>query len=302
MEEEIQEEREYNRLEWLLYIIVIPALFASLLAGILASLLGYNVVGSVKDWLNSIPYVEKLIPDDATTSQTVADNKAESKESKESKAAQANEDATKTKQAAAQLQKEVSQKESTIAALQKQIDDLKRTTEEKRLKEEERQKQFQDLAKVYSSMSAKNAAAIVGNLSKEEAVVVLSKMKTDEQAQLLAKMDPKKAADISILLKDNQISKDDDIAALQQRVQILTKALSETRETNRIDAEKLSNSFQSMNTGDASKILISLYKINAERALSVLGQVSDSKRGELLGEISKTNPELAARLTNALPR
>lgn len=299
MEEEIQEEREYNRLEWLLYIIVIPALFASLLAGILASLLGYNVVGSVKDWLNSIPYVEKLIPDDAPTSQTVADNKAESKESK---AAQANEDATKTKEAAAQLQKEVSQKESTIAALQKQIDDLKRTTEEKRLKEEERQKQFQDLAKVYSSMSAKNAAAIVGNLSKEEAVVVLSKMKTDEQAQLLAKMDPKKAADISILLKDNQISKDDDIAALQQRVQILTKALSETRETNRIDAEKLSNSFQSMNTGDASKILISLYKINAERALSVLGQVSDSKRGELLGEISKTNPELAARLTNALPR
>ncbi|ATO47953.1 MotE family protein [Brevibacillus laterosporus] len=296
MEEEIQEEREYNRLEWLLYIIVIPALFASLLAGILASLLGYNVVGSVKDWLNSVPYVEKLIPDDAPTSQTVEDNKTEPAK------AQVNEEATKSKQAAEQLQKEVSQKDTTIAALQKQIVNLQKTTEENRIKEEERQKQFQDLAKIYSSMSAKNAAAIVGNLSKEEAVVVLSKMKTDEQAQLLAKMDPKKAADISILLKDNQISKDDDIAALQQRVQILTKALSETRESSKIDAERLNKSFESMNTGDASKILISLYKINTERALSVLGQVSDNKRGELLGEISKSNPELAARLTNALPR
>ncbi|OAJ75409.1 hypothetical protein AYJ08_04590 [Brevibacillus sp. SKDU10] len=299
MEEEIQEEREYNRLEWLLYIIVIPALFASLLAGILASLLGYDVVGSVKDWLNNIPYVEKLIPDDTPTSQTVEGSKEDSKT--ETKA-QVNEEAAKSKQAADQLQKEVSQKDSTIAALQKQIANLQKATEEKRIEEEERQKQFQDLAKIYSSMSAKNAAAIVSNLSKEEAVVVLSKMKTDEQAQLLAKMDPKKAADISILLKDNQISKDDDIAALQQRVQVLTKALSETRESSKIDAEKLVKSFESMNAGDASKIIISLYKINSERALSVLGQVSDNKRGELLSEISKTNPELAARLTNALPR
>ncbi|AKF94558.1 MotE family protein [Brevibacillus laterosporus] len=300
MEEEIQEEREYNRLEWLLYIIVIPALFASLLAGILASLLGYDVVGSVKDWLNNIPYVEKLIPDDTPTSQTVEGSKEDSKT--EAKKAQVNEEAAKSKQAADQLQKEVSQKDSTIAALQKQIANLQKATEEKRIEEEERQKQFQDLAKIYSSMSAKNAAAIVSNLSKEEAVVVLSKMKTDEQAQLLAKMDPKKAADISILLKDNQISKDDDIAALQQRVQVLTKALSETRESSKIDAEKLVKSFESMNAGDASKIIISLYKINSERALSVLGQVSDNKRGELLSEISKTNPELAARLTNALPR
>ncbi|MDN9010277.1 MotE family protein [Brevibacillus laterosporus] len=300
MEEEIQEEREYNRLEWLLYIIVIPALFASLLAGILASLLGYDVVGSVKDWLNNIPYVEKLIPDDTPTSQTVEGSKEDSKT--EAKKAQVNEDAAKSKQVADQLQKEVSQKDSTIAALQKQIANLQKATEEKRVEEEERQKQFQDLAKIYSSMSAKNAAAIVSNLSKEEAVVVLSKMKTDEQAQLLAKMDPKKAADISILLKDNQISKDDDIAALQQRVQILTKALSETRESSKIDAEKLMKSFESMNAGDASKIIISLYKINSERALSVLGQVSDNKRGEFLSEISKTNPELAARLTNALPR
>ncbi|GIO00738.1 MotE family protein [Brevibacillus laterosporus] len=300
MEEEIQEEREYNRLEWLLYIIVIPALFASLLAGILASLLGYDVVGSVKDWLNNIPYVEKLIPDNTPTSQTVEGSKEDSKT--EAKKAQVNEEAAKSKQAADQLQKEVSQKDSTIAALQKQIANLQKATEEKRIEEEERQKQFQDLAKIYSSMSAKNAAAIVSNLSKEEAVVVLSKMKTDEQAQLLAKMDPKKAADISILLKDNQISKDDDIAALQQRVQVLTKALSETRESSKIDAEKLVKSFESMNAGDASKIIISLYKINSERALSVLGQVSDNKRGELLSEISKTNPELAARLTNALPR
>ncbi|AIG27612.1 MotE family protein [Brevibacillus sp. 7WMA2] len=300
MEEEIQEEREYNRLEWLLYIIVIPALFASLLAGILASLLGYDVVGSVKDWLNNIPYVEKLIPDDTPTSQTVEGSKEDSKT--EAKKAQVNEEAAKSKQAADQLQKEVSQKDSTIASLQKQIANLQKATEEKRIEEEERQKQFQDLAKIYSTMSAKNAAAIVSNLSKEEAVVVLSKMKTDQQAQLLAKMDPKKAADISILLKDNQISKDDDIAALQQRVQILTKALSETRESSKIDAEKLMKSFESMNAGDASKILISLYKINSERALSVLGQVSDNKRGEFLSEISKTNPELAARLTNALPR
>ena len=53
--EEIQEEREYGRWEWFFYMIVIPALFASLLGGVLLSLLGVNVLGKVLHWANPIP-------------------------------------------------------------------------------------------------------------------------------------------------------------------------------------------------------------------------------------------------------
>ncbi|WP_232697035.1 MotE family protein [Brevibacillus daliensis] len=293
--EEVQEERGYGRWEFFFYIILIPALFTSLLLGIILSFSGYDVIGGIKETINKIPFIEKVIDDGPNTATNpVADEK--------NKGLQTEQVLEKNKQETAKLEEAVNEKEATIQALQTQVKELQRTSEQKRVDEEERQKQFQSLAKTYATMSPKNAAAILENLSNEEAVVVLAKMKTDVQSQILAKMDPKKAADLSILIKDQQISKDDDIAALQQRVIILTKALGETRDTSKVTSEKLVASFNSMNTIDAAKILSTLYKTNTERALSILSQMADGKRGEILGEISKTDAGLAARITNALPR
>ncbi|QQE76132.1 MotE family protein [Brevibacillus composti] len=298
--EEIQEEREYSRWEWLFYMIIIPALFATLLGGVFLSFLGVNVLGHVLGWANTVPYVEKLIPDDYAASS------GEDKEANTEKQLQGlQEEQTKNQQTIASLTQEAEKKDSAIQALEKQVSDLQKLIEDKRTTEEERQKQYQELAKLYSTMSPKNAAAIVENLSLEEAVTVLKKMKADQQAGILAKMDPKKAADISILLKDSVVNKDDDIAALQERVQVLTKALSETRkDSSNIDA--LINTFSQMPAEDAAAIIRSLMGTNQNRAISILAGMSDDKRASILAAVVKEDTEkkenVAAKITSELLR
>ncbi|MEJ8546486.1 magnesium transporter MgtE N-terminal domain-containing protein [Brevibacillus borstelensis] len=298
--EEIQEEREYSRWEWFFYMIVIPALFATLLGGVFLSFLGVNVLGQVLKWANSIPYVEKIIPDDyaADDGEALSADKGKQVQSLQ-------EEQTKNQQTIASLQGEAERKDAAIQALEKQVQDLQKMIEDKRTTEEERQKQYQDLAKLYSTMSPKNAAAIVENLSLEEAVTVMKKMKAEQQANILAKMDPKKAADISILLKDSVVNKDDDIAALQERVQVLTKALSETRKDS-TSLDSLVNTFSQMPAEDAASIIRSLMGTNKNRAISILAGMSNDKRASILAAVAKEDSQkkedVAARITSELLR
>lgn len=298
--EEIQEEREYGRWEWFFYMIVIPALFASLLGGVLLSLLGVNVLGNVLHWANSIPYVEKLVPDDyAATPGT------EESPDLDQKVATLEQDQAKNQQQISSLKEETAKKDATIAALEKQIEDVNKLMEDKRTTEEERQKQYTDLAKVYTTMSAKNAAAIIGNLKLEESVAVMTKMKPAQQADILTKMDPKKAADISILLKDSVVNKDDDIAALQQRVDVLTKALSDTRTGS--DAEgDMQNTFAQLPPADAAAIIRSLMVTNKKQAISLLKDLPVDKQAQVLSAVAnddkKEKDNMAARITEELLR
>ncbi len=296
--EEIQEERSYSKWEWFFYMIFIPALFAALLGGVLLSLLGINVVGKALGWANTIPYVEKIVPDTAVSEvksdQADTENLGQQLTTVQSELA-------KSQQAVAAFEAETAKKDATIQSLQKQTEDLQKMMEEKRASEEERQKQFADLAKIYTTMSASKAAPIIENLTTEEAVTVLAKMKPEQRADVLAKMDPKKAADISILIKDTVVNKDDDIAALQQRVQALTKALSDTRQDS-TSLDSLVNTFSQMPASEASLILKKLMTTNQKRAISIMAGMSNDKRAEVLAEIAKENDQLAAQITSELLR
>lgn len=295
--EEIQEEKSYSKWEWFFYMICIPALFASILGGVLLSLLGVNVVGKVLGWANSIPYVEKIVPDVAQE----ADPEAAKNQKIEKQLVSAQTDLNKNKHQVTKLQEESSKKDATIQDLQKQVQDLQKMMENKKTDDEQRQKQFQEMSKLYTSMPARSAAAIVENLSVEEAVTVMTTMKPEQRAQLLAKMDPKKAADISILIKDNVVSKDDDIAGLQQRIQVLTKALSETRQDS-TSIDNLVNSFSQMPANRAGEILTTLMSTNPKRAISIIAGMANDKRALVLAAIGEKNTELAARITSELLR
>lgn len=302
--EEIQEEREYGRWEWFFYMIVIPALFASLLGGVLLSLLGVNVLGNVLHWANSVPYVEKIVPDNYAAAPGTEEKQPDL--NKEISALQ--NDQAKNQQTIATLKGESAKKDATIQALEQQVKDLNKVMEDKRATEEERQQQFVDLAKVYTAMSAKNAAAIIENLSLDESVTVMTKMKAAQRADILSKMDPKKAAEISILLKDNVVNKDDDIAALQERVQVLTKALSETRsDSSGSDNEtSLANTFSQMPPEDSAAVIRSLMQTNKSRAISILSAMPEAARAQTLAAIAKEDKNkddnLAARITEELLR
>ena len=295
--EEIQEERGYSKWEWFFYMIFIPALFATLLGGVLLSLLGVNVVGKALGLANQIPYVEKIVPD---TSAEVKPDQADT-ENLEKQLVTAQSELAKSKQAVTAIEAEAAKKDATIQTLQKQAEDLQKMIEEKRASEEERQKQYADLAKIYTTMSAGKAAPIIENLTTEEAVTVLSKMKPEQRAEILAKMDPKKAADTSILIKDTVINEDDDIAAMQQRIQALTKALSETRQDS-TSLDSLITTFSQMPATESSLILKSLMTTNQNRAISILAGMANDKRAQVLAEIAKEDDKLAAKITSELLR
>jgi len=293
--EELEEERPYSWWERFLYIFLIPALFASVLGGVLLNLSGYDVLGKILEAGNSIPVLEKIVPgsgaQDTTEEQTKPDPLAELQGELQQK-----------NQQIAQLEEALSEKEAAIQAMQQRADELQKMLEDKQADEAERQKQYQDLAKLYTSMSSRNAAAIIGNLSLEEAVAVLAKMKPEDRADILARMDPKKAADISVLIKDSVISKDDDIAALQQRINALTKALSETRPESQVRLDSLVNSFSQMAPSDAASILIAMMGTNQRGALSILAEMANDKRAQVLAAISAQNKAMAARISNELLR
>jgi len=295
--EEIQEERGYSKWEWFFYMIFIPALFATLLGGVLLSLLGVNVVGKALGLANQIPYVEKIVPD---TSAEVKPDQADT-ENLEKQLVTAQSELAKSKQAVTAIEAEAAKKDATIQTLQKQAEDLQKMIEEKRASEDERQKQYADLAKIYTTMSAGKAAPIIENLTTEEAVTVLSKMKPEQLAEILAKMDPKKAADTSILIKDTVINEDDDIAAMQQRIQALTKALSETRQDS-TSLDSLITTFSQMPATESSLILKSLMTTNQNRAISILAGMANDKRAQVLAEIAKEDDKLAAKITSELLR
>jgi flagellar motility protein MotE (MotC chaperone) len=299
--EEIQEEREYSKWEWFFYMIFIPALFASLLGGVLLHFLGVNVLGKALHWANTVPYLEKIVPDGSYDAAGQSDEQADLDRQVTSLQAEQ----AKNQQKIATLQVEATKKEATIQALQKRLEDLQKMMEDKRTSEEERQKQYQDLAKLYTTMSPKNAAAIVQNLSLQESVTVLTKMTPEERAGILEKMDPKKAADISILLKDMVVNKDDDIAALQERVKVLTKAVSETRKDS-TSLDSLINTFSQMPPEDAASIIRNLMGTNQNRAISILAGMANDKRAQILSAIAKEDARqqenVAARIANELLR
>lgn len=292
--EELQEEKPYSWWERFFYIFLIPALFASVLGGVLLNLSGYDVIGKILETGNSIPVIEKIVPGSNPhdpAEQAKLDPVVELRGQLQQK-----------EQQIAQLQEALTEKETAIQAIQQRADELQKLLEEKQADEAERQKQYQDLAKLYTSMSARNAAAIIGNLSMEEAVAVIAKMKAEDRAAILAKMDPKKAADISVLIKDSVISKDDDIAALQQRINALTKALSETRPESQVRLDSLVNSFSQMAPNDAAAILIAMMGTNQQGALSILAEMANDKRAQVLAAISAQNQAMAAKITNELLR
>ncbi|UFJ42129.1 MotE family protein [Brevibacillus humidisoli] len=291
--EEVQEERPYSWWERFFYIFLIPALFASILGGVLLNFSGYDVVGMIQEQGNSIPVIEKIIP---------GSNEAEEAQPQTNPVEELQAKLQQKDEQIVQLEKDLAEKEATIKAIEEREAELEKMLEDKQADEAERQQQYQDLAKLYTSMSSRNAASIIGNLSLEEAVAVMSKMKPDDRADILSKMDPKKAADISVLFKDSVISKDDDIALLQQRINALTKALSETRPQSAVRLDSLVTSFSQMAPNDAAAILITMMGTNQSNALSILAEMANDKRAQVLAAISAQNQAMAAKISSALLR
>lgn len=192
---EIEEEKGYGVFQWILFVLVIPLLFAITVALIVMTVAGVNVFEKAKEIGSHMPFVSSLIDDGGS-----ADKGGQT-----------------DKEKIVSLQAEIKNKEAKIEQLEKNLKASDKKMEDlytekdrleielEKLKETDdaavaEEKQDNQLISTYESMSPKNIANILVNLSDNEAVKILSEMSTEKQADILEKLPPEKAAKYTKLL------------------------------------------------------------------------------------------------------
>lgn len=108
-------------------------------------------------------------------------------------------------EAVAAREKELAAREKELAAVQKDVDEkLRRIAAlQKEIREElagfsaVRSREFKNLIKVYSSMSASKVAPLLNKMDDKDVVRILRAMKSDLVAKILPKLEPDKAVEVS---------------------------------------------------------------------------------------------------------
>lgn len=288
-------ERQYSKLEWLFYIILLPLLFTALLTGILLSFLGYDVISSVKNAANRIPIIEKLVPDPPKPGSVEAMQPEEMKQDILKLTNQLGAKELDVKK----LSLNVQDKDQMIQTLQNNIDSLKKQMEEKRASDEEHQQKLNELSQVYAKMSPSKAAPIIENLSVDEAVLVMSGMKADDRSNIFAKMDPKKAADISIQLKDVIPTKDLEISALQERIKLLNEQLS-AQKVKGLNKSELAATFAGMQPSNAAEVLVQMYSASPSQVIQVMSSMDKNAMSKIMDAMSQKYADIASKIAGSL--
>ncbi|WP_246552767.1 MotE family protein [Paenibacillus tritici] len=305
---ELEDEGSAGKLERFLFL-MIPIIFTLVLLGVLLTLFNMDIRQNVLAIANKIPIVEKWVPDpppDPAAPGEAAENPpAESKEQAASSESTIKELKAQLTEQGEKLKKAEEDKaaETTKAeALQKQIDGLKSAAATAAATEEEEDpylKKVKDLAKLYAGMKASKAAPIMENLTTDEMVQIFSVMSNASKSAILEKMDAKKAADVSIKLKETTNSTDMAIAALQSRLK-QEAGTTPPKPSANLDQEKLSQTFTSMPAADAAVLLGSMYSLSPDKVITVLNSVSDTVRSSILGEMTKKDSKQTAKIVNRL--
>ncbi|MEJ9211012.1 MotE family protein [Bacillus smithii] len=188
-----QEEKGYSLFQWILFVGIIPLVFAAVIAYFVMSVSGVSFADAIKKAGGKIPFLDQM---------------AASHEQKQKMNEYVHKIAT--------LEKEVKKKQSKIDQLQNQLDsanskmeDLQVENDRLNIEMENLSKQKQaankaqmskNVAKTYETMSPQNVAAILMKMTDEQAVSILSQLNTDQQAQVLEKLPPDTAAKYTRLL------------------------------------------------------------------------------------------------------
>jgi flagellar motility protein MotE (MotC chaperone) len=285
------EKTSYGTFERFLYLFFIPIIFSAILTFVMLSIFGINVMNTVLTVGNKLPFIEKIVPEPAAppvTDEEASGNTNANNEETSSKLLELEE----------QLLVEVNlnqQKQTEIAELQQMIDDLKEELNIKLQSDEEYTIRIQQLANVYAKMMPNRAAPIIENLTLSERVLVMNEIPPADQIEILEKMNPAMAAETSILMKDQILAKDVQIAALQERL-----ALNNDNSILLLSIEELSLTFASMTPANAAVVLLEMMKISEDKVIAIMRNMNVQARSQLLNAITDISESDAAKISAKL--
>lgn len=291
------EKSSYGAFERFLFFAT-PIIFTVVLLGVLFAMFDQSLLNGMLRTANRIPVLNQIIPDPAKPADRTTPAKTAGTETTPD--AQVEELKNTIKQLEADLNATDSnnqKKDQTIKDLNAKVAALEEQMKTKTQTDEEYRAQVQQLANMYAKMLPSKSAPILENMTLKETVLVLSEMKPDDRGKVLEKMDPKKAADASIQLKDIVPSKDRQMAALQERLEV-NQAQAATPQ--QISKEDLGATFSAMDAKSAATILLEMNTLNQAKVMSILSTMDSAARSRVLAEISKTNKAIAATLSSKL--
>ncbi|MGM7635839.1 MotE family protein [Bacillus sp. Hm123] len=185
-----------SKLQWFLFAIVIPILFAITVALIVMTVAGVNIFDKAKEIGASIPGVSSMMDSETSKDEKVAKNRLVSLQA----------EVEDQKAEIEKLQKKLETSDQKIEKLLTEKDRLEIEIEQQQKQEEDSNTSKRDnksenpVIDTYESMAPKNIANIIVNLSDKEAVNIISAMSTDKQAQILEKLPPETAAKYTKML------------------------------------------------------------------------------------------------------
>jgi len=184
----LEEEKSGSKFLWFIYIVVIPLLFAIVIALIVSTFAGINVFEKAKEL--------------GEKTHILSNSKNVSSRSKTDE------------EKIISLNAEIQNKDTQLENLQKQLDSKdsekqQLLLEQKRLEDQiaslqksqaQSTKDFKEIVNSYESMNPKNAAPIILQMKDENAVKILSKLSSDSLASILEKMPADRAAKYTEML------------------------------------------------------------------------------------------------------
>lgn len=303
-EVDVENTSSYGAMERFLIWFLIPFVFTAVLLGVLLTIFDYDVMNGVLRAANKVPIIKSIVPEPKTKA---ADPNAPAKTAVQGENTQAPQEETvssltdKLNQMQQQLkstESSLQQRDETIKELQLKNSTLEEQMKSKAQSDEEYANQIQQLASMYAKMSPSKSAPIMENLTTAEMVLVLNSMKTDDRVKILEKMDPKKAADASILLKDQTTAKDQEIAALQERLKQVTTP--DPKSGQKLSKDDLGSTFANMTPKSAATVLMEMQASNPDKVISILSSMDSAGRSRILTAISEQSKETAALISARL--
>lgn len=292
------EKSSYSGFERFLFFMT-PIVFTAILLGVLLLMFNPDWRNAALEFGNKIPVVKSLLPNPASqagtdplTDETLTVGNARSK-LEELNALLADRE-TALQQATAQAEEQ----QKRIEELQLQVDQLSKESEEKTITGDAYRARIASLANMYGKMTPSKAAPILENLTLEESALVLGAMPETERGRVLERMTPKKAADVTMKLKDAERVEDREIAALQARIKELENSAAEASST--LDTAELNQTLSGMRPQKAAELLLQMNKTNQAKVLRALAVLDNAARSQILNEMSTQDNDATANLVNKL--
>ncbi len=292
------EKSSYSGFERFLFFVT-PILFTAVLLGVLLLMFNTEWRNAALEVGNKIPVVKSMLPDPAKTSEPNANTDEElTVNNAKAKVEELNALLSDRETALKQATEQTVQQKQQIEELQGKVDQLTKDSTERTITSEAYQARISSLADMYGKMTPSKAAPILENMTLDESALVVGAMSDAERGRVLERMNPKKAADVTMKLKDADTVDNREIAALQSRIKELELKAGEGAST--LDTAELNRTFSTMNAANAAVLLLQMAGTNQSKALRILGVLDDTARSGILAAMSDVDKKTTATLVSKL--